>query len=159
LIDLNFPNSVAELPKVQQAAQALGLTLSVFRVRTADDIDVAFDGMTKQKIECLIVGPGNLHFTKRAQIVAAAMRSRIPTVYPFREFAVDGGLVSYGNKLQAAFRWAGLYAGRLLKGERIEELPVIQSVEFELIVNQKAAKILGLRIAPTVLALADEVIE
>jgi putative ABC transport system substrate-binding protein len=157
LVDQNFQDSVRQIPQVEEAARTLGLQLIVLGVRTADDIHAAFTSLLQQGASALVVGPGGLHFNQRDQIIALA--HAIPTVYPFREFAQDGGLISYGNRLQTAFQWAGVYVGRILKGEKPADLPVIQSTEFELVINLKTAKMLGLEIPPTLLAIADEVIE
>jgi len=159
LVDQSFPDSVSRVNEVQEAARALGLKLIIFGIRTADDIDTAFTSLLQQGAQALVVGPGGFHFSQRDQIVALASRHAIPTIYPFREFTLDGGLISYGNNLQIAFRWAGAYVGRILSGEKPVNLPVIQSTQFELVVNRKTAEALGLEIPPTLLAIADEVID
>jgi len=158
LVDQNFPASALHVAQVQEAARALGLQLIVLSVRTASDIDAAFTSHLQQA-GALVVGPGGFHFSRRDQIVALAAHLAIPTIYPFREFAQDGGLISYGNRLQTAYQWAGVYVGRILKGEKPADLPVMQSTEFEFVINLKTAKTLGLEIPPTLLAIADEVVE
>lgn len=159
LVDQSFPDSVSRVTEVHEAARTLGLKLIVIGIRTADEIDTAFANLSAQGVHALVVGPGGFHFSQRDQIVALAARQAIPTIYPFREFALDGGLISYGNNLQVAFRWAGAYVGRILKGEKPADLPIMQSTRFELVVNRKTAKTLGLEIPPTLIAVADEVIE
>jgi ABC-type uncharacterized transport system substrate-binding protein len=159
LVDQNFQDSVRQIPEVEDAARALGLQLVVLGVRTSSDIDAAFASLLQQGASALVVGPGGLHFNQRDQIIALATHHAIPTIYPFREFAQDGGLIGYGNRLQTAFQWAGVYVGRILKGEKPADLPIMQSTEFELVINLKTAKMLGFEIPPTLLALADEVIE
>jgi putative ABC transport system substrate-binding protein len=159
LIDQNFEDSVRQIPRVEAAARAMGLQLIVLGSRTASDIHTAFTSFLQRGASALVVGPGSLHFTHRNQIIALATEHAIPTIYPFREFAEDGGLISYGNRIQTAFQWAGVYVGRILKGEKPADLPVMQSTEFELIINLKTAKMLGLEIPPTLLAIGDGVID
>jgi putative tryptophan/tyrosine transport system substrate-binding protein len=159
LVDQNFSDSVLQIPEVKNAADALGVQLVVVGGRTASEIDKAFASILQQGANALVVGPGSLHFTQREQIVTLANQHAIPAIYPFREFVDEGGLISYGNKLDDSFRWAGGYVGRILKGEKPAALPVIQSTKFELIINVKTANVLGTKIPPTLLALADGVIE
>ncbi len=158
-VDQNFSDSVLQMPEVKKAANALGLQIVVLGGRTSNDIDTEFASLLQQGASALAVGPGGLHFNQREQIVALANRYAIPTIYPFREFADEGGLISYGNKLDDAFHWAGVYVGRVLKGEKTANLPVIQSTKFELVINLKTARAQGTKFPATVLALADHVIE
>jgi ABC-type uncharacterized transport system substrate-binding protein len=150
---------VSRVPEVDDAARALSLRLLVIDIRTADDIDTAFPSLLQQGVRALVVGPGGFLMSQRTRIVALASRHALPTIYPFREFALEGGLISYGNNLQIAWRWAGTCVGRILRGEKPINLPIMQSTQFELVVNRNAAKGLGLEIPPTLLAIADEVIE
>jgi putative tryptophan/tyrosine transport system substrate-binding protein len=159
IIDQNFEDSVRQVPQIEDAARRLGLQLIVLGNRTASDIHTAFTSLLQRGASALVVGPGALHFNQRDQIIALATEHAIPTIYPFREFAEDGGLISYGNRIQTAFQWAGVYVGRILKGEKPADLPVMQSTEFELIINLKTAKLLGLEIPPMLLAIGDGVIE
>ena len=159
LLDQSFPDSIARMGSVEATARALGLHLIAFHTRTAADIDKAFTSLLQQEARSLIVGPGGVHFSLREQIVASAARYAIPALYPFREFVEDGGLISYGNKLQDSYRWAGVYVGRILKGEKPAHLPVIQSTTFELVINLKTAKALGITVPQRLLYTADEVIE
>jgi putative tryptophan/tyrosine transport system substrate-binding protein len=159
LLDQNFSDSVLQIPEVKNAANAFGVELVVLGARTSSDIDTAFASVLQQGASALVVGPGSLHFSQREQIVSLANRQAIPTIYPFREFTDEGGLISCGNKLDDSFRWAGVYAGRVLKGEKPADLPVIQSTRFELAINLKTARALGIKIPATLLAVADEVIE
>ncbi len=159
LLDDSFPNSIARMGSVEAAARTLGLHLIAFHTRTAADIDKAFTGLLQQGARGLIVGPGGVHFSLRDQIVTAAARYAIPALYPFREFVEDGGLISYGNTLQNSYRWAGIYVGRILKGEKPARLPVIESTTFELVINLKTAKTLGLKIPISLTGRAEDLIE
>jgi putative tryptophan/tyrosine transport system substrate-binding protein len=159
LVDLNFQDSVSHVAEVKEAARNFGLQLVVLVSRTANDIDTAFTSLLQQGAHAIIVDPGSLHLSRREQIVALATNHAIPAIYPFREFAMDGGLISYGNRLQDSFYWSGVYVGRILKGEKPADLPVIRATKFELVINLKTAKALRLETPPTLLATADEVIE
>ena len=106
------------MDSVRATARALGLQIIAFQTRTAADIDKAFTSLLHQRGRGLVVGPGGVHFSLRDQIVASAAQYAIPALYPFRKFVEDGGLISYGNKLQDSYHWAGVYVGRILKGER-----------------------------------------
>jgi putative ABC transport system substrate-binding protein len=159
LLDQSFPDSIARMGSVDATARALGLHLIAFHTRTAADIDKAFTSLLEQGARGLIVGPGGVHFSLREQIVASAARYAIPVLYPFREFVEDGGLISYGNKLQESYRWAGVYVGRILKGEKPAHMPVIESTTFELVINLKTARALSLNVPQRLLYTADEVIE
>ena len=159
LLDQSFPDSIARMESVEATAHALGLQIIAFQTRTAADIDKAFTSLLHQGGRGLVVGPGGVHFSLREQIVASAARYAIPALHPFREFVEDGGLISYGNKLQDSYRWAGVYVGRILKGEKPAHLPVIESTAFELVINLKTAKALGVTVPQRLLYTADEVIE
>ena len=127
--------------------------------RTASDIDTAFATLVRERAGALVVGTGAMLTNRRKQIIALAARHALPTIYPFREFAADGGLISYGNNVPDTFRQGGVYAGRILKGDKPADLPVILSTKFEFVLNLKTAKALGLTVSPTLLARVDEVIE
>jgi putative ABC transport system substrate-binding protein len=144
---------------LQAAASTLGLDLHALRVGTDRDIDVAFKNMAEQHVEALLIGPDNFLFSRNAQIAALALRHALPTMYQWREFAASGGLITYGVSQTEPYRQAGAYAGRILKGQKPADLPVVQSTKIEMVINLKTAKALGLTVPPALLATADEVIE
>jgi putative tryptophan/tyrosine transport system substrate-binding protein len=153
------PDAIPEIGSVQAGAQSLGLQLAMFNASTASDIEVAFGAMAAQKVDALLVGTDPFFTNQRADIVAQAARLKIPAIYPFREFAAEGGLISYGTNIASSYRQAGIYAGRILKGVKSADLPVMQPTTFELVINLKTAKELGFDIPPTLHARSDEVIE
>jgi putative ABC transport system substrate-binding protein len=159
LIDENIPDAVAQIPAVQEAARLLGLQLVLLKARTADDIDAAFATLVRERAGALGVGTGALLTNQRKKIIALAARHGLPAIYPYREFAEDGGLISYGNSVPESFREGGVYAGRILKGDKPADLPVILSTKFQLVLNLKTAKAMGIEVPTAVSALADEVIE
>jgi ABC-type uncharacterized transport system substrate-binding protein len=159
LVDRNVPDAVAQVPAVQEAARSLGLQLIVLHARAATDIDTAFAALVRERAAALVVGTGALLTNQRKQIITLAARHALPTIYPFREFTADGGLMSYGNDVPDSFRQAGVYAGRILKGDKPADLPVMLSTKFEFVINLKTAKAMGIEIPPAVSARADEVIE
>jgi putative tryptophan/tyrosine transport system substrate-binding protein len=139
--------------------QAFGQRLVVAEATSGGEIEAAFAKFVERGAGALLVGTGSITNTHRETIVALAARHAIPAMYSLREAASSGGLASYGTSITEAYRQAGVYAGRILKGEKPADLPVMQSSKFELVLNLKTAKTLGLAIPPGVLALADEVIE
>src|SRR5215472_6738499 len=144
---------------VELAAQALGQQLIIAQVGSEGELDGAFTSMVERGAKALLVGSGPLLTSNRGRIVARATRHAIPAIYGLREFVEAGGLMSYGASVVEAYRQVGIYAGRVLKGEKPADLPVVQSSKFELVINLKAARALGLSMPPTLLATADEVIE
>jgi len=148
-----------ETKGMRKAGQSIGQRIEILQARTDRDIDDAFARLIDLRTHALIVAPNSLFVTQADQLIALAARHAIPTLYWRREFAQAGGLMSYGSDLADAFRVVGVYAGRILKGEKPGDLPVQQPTRFELVVNVKAAKAIGLAISEAFLARADEVIE
>jgi putative ABC transport system substrate-binding protein len=144
---------------VELASQALGQQLIIAPVSSEGEFDGAFTSIVGRGAKALLVGAGPFLTSNRERVVALAVRHAIPAIYALREFVEAGGLMSYGASIVEAYRQVGIYAGRVLKGEKPADLPVMQSTKFELVINLKAAKALGLSVPPTLLALTDEVIE
>jgi putative ABC transport system substrate-binding protein len=159
LVNPNSAENEAERRDVQVAAQAIGRQLIVLDVNGVHDIETAFATFVQRGAGALLVGAGSFFFANRAQIVALAARHAVPTIYDQRAAVADGGLMSYASSIPDAYRQAGIYAGRILKGEKAGDLPVIRSSKIEFVINLKTAKALGLEFHPQLLATADEVIE
>ena len=147
------------IPLVQQAANAKGVQLHILKATDEDEFEPAFASLTQLKADALIVGTDPFFTSRREQIVALASRYSVPTIYEWQEFVMAGGLISYGASITSLYRAAGVYVGRILKGTKPADLPIHQPTNFELVVNRKAAKALGLTIPPTLITAADKVIE
>ena len=159
IVNPTFPDTAIEVQDAQTAASANGRQLRIVNAGTAAEIDSAFAMIQEQSADVLIVASDPFFVIQREQLAALAARHRIPTIYPFREEVEAGGLLSYGASLVGAYRQAGLYAGRILKGEKPTDLPVVQPTTFEMIINLATARSLGINVPATLQARADEVIE
>jgi len=160
LVNPTNPLAGAVSKDLQVVARALGLQLHVLHASTERDFDAVFTTLVQLRAAALVIGSADPFFVARAgQLAALALRHAVPTIYQFREFAAAGGLVSYGGRITDSYRQAGIYTGRILKGEKPADLPVQQSTKVELIINLNTARALGLEIPPPLLARADEVIE
>jgi putative ABC transport system substrate-binding protein len=152
-------NTESTLQEVQAGAQAMGLQIRVLNVSTSLEIDAAFAGLEHERPDALFVGSGTLFTGRRVQLTHWAAHHRMPASYSDRTYVEAGGLMSYGSNTTDAYRQSGAYVGRILKGAKPADLPVVQSSKFELVINAQTARILGLDVPPTLLARADEVIE
>jgi putative ABC transport system substrate-binding protein len=157
----NPNNSTTErmIRDVQEAANAKGVQLHIVKAGSESEIDAAFASLAELQAGALLVSRDPFFNSRREQLVALAARHAVPAIYPWGEFAAAGGLIAYGPNLTAALRRVGIYTGKILKGAKPADLPVEQPTKFELIVNLKTARALGLEFPPTILARADEVIE
>ena len=159
LVNPNNASAEPQMRDVLEAAGAKGVRLRILKASTENEIDAAFATLGQLHAEALLVGTDPFFINRRRQLVALASRHAVPAIYEFREFAADGGLISYGPSLAGTWRQAGNYVGRILKGAKPADLPVQQPTTFELVVNLMTAKALGLSLPPAILARADEVIE
>jgi putative ABC transport system substrate-binding protein len=159
LVNPNYPDAESQVTEVQEAARTLGLQVHVLQVSSESDFDTAFPILVQQRAGALLVATDPFFFSRRDQLVALAARHAVPAIYQFREFAVSGGLMSYGTRLTDSYHQIGVYTGQILKGAKPADLPVVQSARFDFVLNLKTAKALGLTIPPSMLARADEVIE
>jgi putative ABC transport system substrate-binding protein len=159
LVNATTPASEAEGAGAERAAQALGWGVKALRVDARYDVEAAFQPLARERVDALLVTTDPFFESQRDRIVALAARHAMPTIYALREYVVAGGLMSYGASINDVYRRAGFYAGRILKGEKVADLPVIQASKFELFINLKTARTLGIPVPPALLAIADEVIE
>jgi putative ABC transport system substrate-binding protein len=154
-----FPGSDSEMAEVESAGRLVGMQIHKAEARSPGDIDAVFTAMSRLSVDAFTVGADGFFITRCEQFAANAARYSLPGVYPFPDFPEAGGLLSYGLDLTDAYRQAGVYTGRVLKGVGPSDLPVVQPTKFNLVINLKTAKVLGLTIPPLILARADEVIE
>ena len=159
LLNPNFASSGTQLHDVQEAAARLGAKLVVVRANAESEFDAAFSTVVQQKAGALLVCASPFFNLRRQQLVLLAARHNLPAIYEWREYAEEGGLMSYGTRLADAYRQAGVYAGRILKGDKPADLPVVQVTKFEFVINLSTAKALGIDVPPPLSARADEVIE
>jgi putative tryptophan/tyrosine transport system substrate-binding protein len=159
LVDANSPLMETTIKDLHAAALAIGRKIEVLAATTNRDIDTAFASLVQKRADALLVSPEPLFRDRRVQILTLAARHVVPAMYPTRDYAEAGGLMSYGSDFTDVFRQTGVYAGRVLKGEKPADMPVLQATKLEFIINLQTAKAFGLDIPPTLLARADEVIE
>ena len=159
LVNPNFPATETSVSQLQSAALAMGRQVEIIKATNEGELDASFATISQMRAGALMVGNDPFFTSRRAQIVALAASLAIPAIYEQREFALVGGLISYGASIADTYRQLGIYVGRIVKGEKAGDLPVLQPTKFELVMNLKTAKALGLEVPPTLLAIADEVIE
>jgi putative tryptophan/tyrosine transport system substrate-binding protein len=159
LVNPHSPTVAADIKQVEEGAHSLGVRVDVVNASTDEELASVFAALGRQRSGPLFVSGDPLFFSRRDQLGALAARYAIATTYDRREFVAAGGLMSYGAHFADAYRQAGIYAGRILKGAKPANLPVMQPTKFELVINLSTAKALGLEVPPNLLALADEVIE
>jgi putative ABC transport system substrate-binding protein len=159
LVNPTGPATERTMRGVEEAAQARGVQIHILKAATESEIDAAFASLAQLHVNALVVGTDPFFFSWREQIVVLASRDTVPAIYEWREYVSAGGLISYGTSLTGAYRQLGVYAGKILKGAKPADLPVQQPTTFELVINLKTAKALGLTVPQSILARADEVIE
>ena len=159
LINPRFPPTVQELDDLEPAAKGVGQQLFVARANDDAELDAALASFVQQRVGAFLVTAAPFFDTRRERIVEFAAQNRVPAIYQFREYAVAGGLISYGPNIAESYQNAGVYVGRILKGEKPADLPILQPTKFDFVINLKTAKALGLTVPPTLLAEAGEVIE
>jgi putative tryptophan/tyrosine transport system substrate-binding protein len=159
LVNPNYPTSEVQVNDAQEASRTLGLLIHIVTASAERDFDASFATMVQVQVGAVVIGNDPFFTAHRDQLVALAERYSIPAIYSQREFPDVGGLLSYGTHIPDLYRQVGVYTGKILNGERPSDLPVMQPTKFELVINAKTAKALGLTVPPTLLALADEVIE
>ena len=153
------PESTSEIKDVQAAAQTMGLQLKIFNASTLNELSTAFTAIAELRPDALLVASDPFFLLRREELTVLAARIGAPAIYPFREFAPSGGLISYGTNIASTYRQAGIYTGRILRGAKPAELPIMLPTQFWMVINLKTAKTLGLDVPTTLLARADEVIE
>jgi len=160
LVNPTSPNlAETQSRDLQAAARTRGLPLHVLRASTEPEFDAVFESIARLRAGGLVISSDSFFYSRSNQLASLASRHSVPTIFPFREFVAAGGLMSYGGSLTESFRWVGVYAGRILKGEKLADLPVQQATKIELFINLNTAQKLGLEVPPTLLTRADDVIE
>jgi putative ABC transport system substrate-binding protein len=159
LVNPSTPATESLVADLQAAATSIGRQIDVFTATSNREIDAAFANLAQSQVAAVLITTGPLFDNRRVQLVSLAAHYRLPVIYPFRENVEIGGLMSYGSSAADTHRQVGIYAGRILKGEKAADLPVVQASKFELVINAQTARMLGLTVPPSLLATADEVIE
>jgi putative tryptophan/tyrosine transport system substrate-binding protein len=159
LVNPNSPLAEPMTRNAQVAARAMGVQLPILKAGTESEIDAAFASLAELHAGGLVVGADPFFFARREKLLVLASRHAVPAIYDWREFVATGGLISYGSSLTAIWRQVGIYAGRILNGAKPADLPIQRPTKFELVVNLKTAKALGLTVPPSILSRADEIIE
>ena len=159
LVNPTFPSAVEQLNNLQAAARASNLQLEVLNARTDAEIEAAFETIRREGLQALTVTTDSFFVTRRVKLAGLVARHKVPAMFSLRAFVADGGLASYGIDLPDLYRQAGVYVARILRGSKPADLPIVQPTKFELVINRKAAKLLGLSLSPDLLSIADEVIE
>ena len=159
LVKPNSQNAKSEITEAQEAGSAIARQIDILTASTGREIDMAFASLVQKRTDALVVGPHSFFRNRRAQLLSLAARQAVPTIFSYRDDAEAGGLMSYGTSYADTYRQAGIYTGRILKGAKPTDLPVLQPTKFDLIVNLKTAKALGLAVPVAMQQLADEVIE
>jgi putative tryptophan/tyrosine transport system substrate-binding protein len=159
LVNPNTGSAKAEIQQAQEAANRLRVRLVVLNAGTEDEIDTSFEKMMSEGAKAVLVASDAFYFSQRKQFVVLTARYALPAIYQLREFTTDGGLMSYGTSVTEAYHQVGIYTGRVLNGEKPGDLPVVQPSKFELVINLRTAKALGLTFPNAMQLLADEVIE
>jgi putative tryptophan/tyrosine transport system substrate-binding protein len=159
LVNPDYPDAGIQIKEVEEAARTLGLQLHILKARIESDFDTAFATIVQQRAGALLVASDPFLFSRREQLVALAARHAVPAIYQFRQNAAVGGLMSYGTRITDSYHQVGVYTGKILKGAKPADLPVVVSTRFEFVINLKTAKALGIKFSDNLLSLADEVME
>jgi putative tryptophan/tyrosine transport system substrate-binding protein len=159
LVNPDYPDAGVQIKEVEEAARTLGLRLHILKARTESDFDTAFATIVQQRAGALLVASDPFLFSRREQLVALAAHQMVPAIYQFRQNAAVGGLMSYGTRITDSYHQVGVYTGKILKGAKPTDLPVVVSTRFEFVINLNTAKALGIKFSDNLLSLADEVIE
>jgi len=159
LVNPKFPPAASQIPTLEKSAQTIAQRLFVSRASNDTELDASLASLLEQRISALLVMSDPYFDTRRDRIISFAAQNKLPAIYQFREYAIDGGLISYGPNITDSYRHAGAYVGQILKGAKPADLPVFQPTKYEFVINLKTARALGLAIPPGLISFADEVIE